>query len=125
MYERHTLLKPSHSIDVLAVPSHLLIFISREVEPNSGIFVDNLLGFQPSGLSEIPLYRENSFGVSDRFIFLLSEEVREGIGPAMLKAKDMLMFILRFRELTTAFVLLSPLVTYPRQELGAHSSVER
>ena len=50
-------------------------------------------------------------------MFLLSEELREGIGPAIVKAKDMLMFILRFGELTTTFVLPSTagLVTYPRQ----------
>jgi hypothetical protein len=83
------------------------MLVSREVERNSGAFVDNLLGFQPKGLSEIPLYNEISFGVSDRFMFLLSEELREGIGPAMLIARDMLMFMLSFVELTTTFVLPS------------------
>lgn len=61
--------------------------------------MDDLLSFQPKGLFEIPMYRENLSGVSDRFMFLLIEELRGGIGPAMLNAKDMLMFILPFGEL--------------------------
>lgn len=81
--------------------------MSFEVEPNSGVFVAILLGFQPNGRSEIPLYRENSLGVSDRFMFLLREEVREGMGPAIDKAKDMLMFIAAFGELST-FLLVLP-----------------
>jgi hypothetical protein len=95
------------------------MLISLEVEPNSGVFVDNLLGFQPNGLSEIPLYRENSLGVSNGFMVLLSEEFREGIGPAIVKARDMLMFILCFREpnhhLCTSSDVPAPLVTYPHQ----------
>jgi hypothetical protein len=53
-----TLLKPSQLVVVPAVPSHLLTVALIEHWPSSGLIF--LLGLQPSGLSDTPLYREIS-----------------------------------------------------------------
>ena len=67
------------------------------MDPNSGFRLD-LLGFQPSGLSVTPLYKDIECAGSEVCIFMgiLREEVLDGGcgGPAIDKAKDRLIFIL-------------------------------
>ncbi len=66
-------------------------------------FFTGLLGFQPIGLSEIPLYNENSWGlvgldsaIAIACVGVRKEDVRAGGfgGAAIDKAKDILIFIL-------------------------------
>jgi glyoxylase-like metal-dependent hydrolase (beta-lactamase superfamily II) len=94
-----TLLRASQFVEFLAAPSHLLTHISFEVESKAGVLV--LLGFQPKGLSEIPLYSEKSLADAGResIVLLLDVALRReevlvgGFGAAIVKARDMLIFI--------------------------------
>lgn len=82
-----TLRRQSHSADLLAVPSHLLTLKSRAV------FV-TFLGFQPKGLSETPLYKENFLLKEDdcgRNILVgvfkrIDDALEGGFGPAIVNA---------------------------------------
>jgi hypothetical protein len=65
------------------------MLISPEVEATWVVFVGNVLGFQPSGRSDIPLYKETPLQASRGLVFA---EVREGMGPARVKARAMLKF---------------------------------
>ena len=106
-----TLLKPSQFVDRLAAPSHFLEVISETGSSNVGLrlgilagFLAGLLGFQPNGLSEIPLYKEKSLehvelDLDVAFIGVRKDEVRKGRfgGPAIDKAKDRLISMMNTR----------------------------
>lgn len=94
-----TLLRPFHSFELRAAPSHLLTLISLAVDPSVGIFVD-LLFFQPRGLSERPLYKVRFEFVEAGLEILSPVEAREevlvgvfGGAPAIVNAMLRLMFI--------------------------------
>jgi hypothetical protein len=109
-FTKLTLLNPSHSVDVLAAPSHLLMRISFAVDPNSRLLND-LLGFHPNGLSEIPLYKDMETvesGLSILAGFLREELLEGGIGaPVIVKAKDILIFILADRRISSIYTFPS------------------
>lgn len=109
-----TLLKPSHSLELRAAPSHLLTLISLAVDPRVGILED-LLCFQPSGLSEVPLYKEKfevaeagleiPFTVEER-----REEVLVGVlGAAIDNAMLKLIFILTQSDILFPSTVPSPI----------------
>jgi hypothetical protein len=77
-----------------------LTLISLAVEPKPGVLTD-LLGLVPSGLSEIPLYREKLFEQAESvllvpFTVVCREEFLEGVlgGPAIVRAMFIAIFIL-------------------------------
>jgi hypothetical protein len=80
-----------------------LAVIPLSVESKAG-FLENFLGFQPKGRSDFPLYKEMSLehvvcGLSIPLNVGLREEVFEGGfgAPAIVNAKDILIFILKER----------------------------
>jgi hypothetical protein len=80
-----------------------LTVIPLVVESKAG-FLEDFLGFQPKGRSDFPLYREMSLehavcGLSIPLNVGLREEVLEGGfgAPAIVNAKDILIFILNER----------------------------
>ncbi len=98
-------MRSSHSDDTLAAPSHLLIFMSFAVEPSPG-FLTDLLGFQPNGLSETPLYKQTLLEDAEARrlmlctdFFVRSEVVRDGdFGPAIVNAILMLIAFCIFKN---------------------------
>jgi hypothetical protein len=102
-----TLLRSSQSTDRLAAPSHFFALVSITGSPSVGLDVESLagflsgrFGFQPSGLSEIPLYKEKSLEHTELdliapLVGVRTELVLEGgLGfPAIDMAKDILIFI--------------------------------
>jgi hypothetical protein len=127
---KHTRRKPSQSLILLLAPSHLLIFASRAACPMSGFTF--LLCFQPKGLSDTPLYKENSRGLSISYVEVISdcaslsflgplhkdEVLRGGIGAGAVvtdvakdKARDILVLLrVILRVATYRFCYLSSLV---------------
>lgn len=94
-----TLLRPSHSFELRAAPFQLLTFISLAVDPSVGK-LDDLLCFQPEGLSETPLYKVKcELAEAGLEIPLMVEERREevllgALGAPIVKAMFRLIFIL-------------------------------
>ena len=63
------------------------------------------------------------FGVSEQFMFLRMEELREGIGPAIVRAKDMLMLLLSIGEFPKALYLYPGIVPHQSPPIRSRYSV--